>query len=70
MVTRGKAEAGGLKRTTTGVQTSAVEGGVASQQAAPGFEAVATAARKRKAENSVDDKLTAMATPIGQLTAA
>lgn len=47
-----------------------MEGGGASQQAAPSFEAASTAARKRKAEDSVNDKLTAMATTIGQLMAA
>lgn len=36
----------------------------------PGFEAASTAARKRKAEDSVNDKLMAMATTIGQLMAA
>lgn len=36
----------------------------------PGFEAASTVARKRKAEDSVNDKLMAMATTIGQLMAA
>lgn len=50
MVTRGKARAGGVKRTTMRIRPSAVEGDEGSQQAAPGFEAAAAAARKRKAD--------------------
>lgn len=67
MVTRGKARAGGAKRTRMRVRSSVVEDGGASQQAAPGFEAASTAARKRKAEDSVNDKLAAMAKTIAQL---
>ena len=70
MVTRGKARAGGVKRTTIRIRPSVVDGGGGSQQAAPGFEAVSTAARKRKAEDSVNDKLTAMAATIEQLMTA
>ena len=70
MVTRGKARAGVAKRTTTRVRPSVVEGGEGSQQAAPGFEAASTAARKRKAEDSVNDKLAAMTETISQLVAA
>jgi hypothetical protein len=47
-----------------------VEGGDGSQQGAPGFEAASTAARKRKAEESANDKLTAMAAAISQLVMA
>jgi hypothetical protein len=46
-----------------------VKGYEGSQQDAPGFEAASTAARKRKAEDSVNDKLTAMAATIEQLAA-
>jgi hypothetical protein len=56
--------------TTMRVRPSAVEGSESSQQAAPSFEAAVTAARKRKAEDSVNDKLTAMAVTIEQLIAA
>ena len=48
MVTRGKVKAGGAKRTTMRVRPSVVEQGGGSQQAAPGFEAASTAARKRE----------------------
>ena len=70
MVTRRKAKAGGAKRTTMRARPSMVEGGDSSQQVAPGFEAASTAARKRKAEDSVNDKLTAMAATISQLVLA
>jgi hypothetical protein len=70
MVTRRKAKAGGAKRTTTRVRPSIVEGGNGSQHAAPGFEAASIAARKRKAEDSANDKLTTMAATIEQLMAA
>jgi hypothetical protein len=70
MVTRRKAKAGGAKRTTTRVRPSIVEGGNGSQHAAPGFEAASIAARKRKAEDSANDKLTTMAANIEQLMAA
>ena len=69
MVTRGKAKTGGLKRTTMKVRPSTVEGGDGSQQVAPGFGVASTAARKRKAEDSVNDNLTAMAATIEQLMA-
>jgi hypothetical protein len=51
-------------------QTEYVEGGNGSQHAAPGFEAASIAARKRKAEDSANDKLTTMAANIEQLMAA
>lgn len=70
MVTRGKAETGGPKRTTARTRTDVAEEGNGSQQAAPGFEAASTAARKRKAEDSVNDKLTTIAAAIEQLMAA
>ena len=69
MVTREKAKAGGTKRTTMRVRPSVAEGEDGSQRVAPGFEAASTAARKRKAEDSVNDKLTAMAANIEQLMA-
>jgi hypothetical protein len=46
-----------------------LEGGEGLQQVPPGFEAAATAARKRKAEDSVNDKLTVIAATIEQLMA-
>jgi seryl-tRNA synthetase len=52
------------------VRQSLLEGGEGSQQAALGFEAVSTAARKRKAEDSVNDKLTAMAATVERLMTA
>ena len=52
------------------VRPSVAEEGDGSQQVAPGFEAASTAARKRKAEDSVNDKLTAMAATIEQLMTA
>jgi hypothetical protein len=67
MVTRGKANAGGPTRTTTRVRPSVVEESDGSQQVAPGFEAASTAARKRMAEDSVNDKLTAMVATIERL---
>ncbi|KAM0703119.1 hypothetical protein Q7P35_009057 [Cladosporium inversicolor] len=70
MVTRGKVRAGGARRTTTKVRSSVMDEGDGSQQIAPSFEAVSTAARKRKAEDSVNDKLTAMAATITQLVMA
>ena len=69
IVTRGKARAGGVKRTTMRSRPSVLEGGEGSQQAPPSFEAAATAARKRKAEDSVNDKLTVTAAIIEQLMA-
>jgi hypothetical protein len=51
MVTRGKAKAGGVKRTTTRIRPSVVEEGGGSQRAAPSFEAASTAARKRKVDS-------------------
>jgi len=62
-----ESEGGRVTRTTMSVRPSSVEGGEGSQT--PGLEAAATAARKRKAEDSVNDKLTAMATTIGRLMA-
>lgn len=70
MVTRGRAKAGGTKITTMRVRPSVVEGGEGSQQAAPGFQTASTAARKRKAEDRVNDKLAAMAETIAQLVTA
>jgi hypothetical protein len=52
------------------VRPSVVEEGGGSQQAAPGFEAASTAARKRKAEDNINDKLTTMAASIEHLMAA
>jgi hypothetical protein len=70
VVTRGKAKAGCAKRMTMRVRPSVVEEGDGSQHAAPGFQATSTAARKRKAEDSVNDKLTMMAATIERLVAA
>jgi hypothetical protein len=70
MVTRGKAKAGGARRTTIRAIASGTEREEGSQRSAPGFEAASTAARKRKAEDSVNDKLTAMAATISQLALA
>jgi hypothetical protein len=70
MVTRGKAKAGGARETTTRVRPSVVEKSDGPQQVAPGFEAASTAARKREAEDSVNDKLMAMAATISQLVMA
>lgn len=65
-----KNDAGGAKRATMRVRPSAVEAGHGSQQFAPGFEAASTAACKRKAEDRVNDKLTAMAATTSQLVMA
>jgi hypothetical protein len=46
-----------------------LEGGEGLQQVPPGFEAAATAARKRKAGDSVNDKLMVIAATIEQLMA-
>ena len=70
MMTRGKAKAGGARRTTVRIRPSVAEEGEGSQQVAPGYEAASTAARKRKAEDSVNDKLVAMAATITQLVMA
>jgi len=70
MVTRGNAKAGGARRTKMRAIASGTEGEEGSQRSAPGFEAASTAARKRKAEYSVNDKLTAMAATISQLVMA
>jgi hypothetical protein len=69
-VKRGKAREGGVKMTAIKVRSSVVERGEGPQQVARTFEAVATAIRKRKAEDSVNDKLTAMTATIEQLMAA
>lgn len=70
MVTRGKAKTAWARIMTTKVTPSVAEEGGGSQQVAPGFEAASTAARKRKAEDSGNDKLAAMAATIEQLMAA
>jgi hypothetical protein len=69
-VTRGKAKVGGTKRMTMRVRPSVVEKSGGSQQVAPSFEAASTATRKKKAEDSVNDKLTTMAATIERLMAA
>jgi hypothetical protein len=69
-VKRGKTREGGVKRTAIKVRSSVVERGEDLQQVAPTFEAAATAIRKRKAEDSVSDKLTGMTATIEQLMAA
>ena len=70
MVTRGRAKAGGPKRTTARTRAGVAEEGDGLQHAAPGFEAASTAARKREAEDSINDKLAAMAATIIQLVMA
>jgi hypothetical protein len=65
-----KGEGGRARRTTMSAIASGTEGEEGSQRSAPGFEAASTAARKRKAEDSVNDKLTAMAATISQLVMA
>lgn len=70
MVTRGKARAGRVKTATMRVRSSAGEDGGASLKVAPRFVAALTAARKRKAKDSVNNKLTAVAETIAQLVAA
>lgn len=67
MVTRREARAGVAKRTTTIVRSSATENDGASQQAPPSFDAASTAACRRKAEDSFNDKLAAMAETIAHL---
>jgi hypothetical protein len=70
MVTRGKAEAGRVRKTIMRIRPIVVDEGEGSQQPTPGFEAASTVARKRKAEDSVNDKLTAVAATITQLVMA
>jgi hypothetical protein len=70
MVTRGKAKAGGPKRTTARTRAGVAEEGDSLQHAVPGFKAASTAARKRRAEGSINDKLAAMAATIIQLVMA
>lgn len=70
MVTRGKAKAGRFKKTITKVKPRVANGGEDLQQITPGFEAASTAVRKRKAEDSVNDKLAATADAIAQLAMA
>jgi cyclophilin family peptidyl-prolyl cis-trans isomerase len=70
MVTRGKAKAEGPKRTTARARLSMVEEGDGLQHDAPDFEAASTAARKRKAEDSINDKLAAKSATITQLAMA
>lgn len=60
IVTRGNARVGGAKRTTAKLRSNVAEDGRALQEATPGFKAVSTAACKRKAEDSINDKLTAI----------
>jgi hypothetical protein len=52
------------------VRSSAIEDDSVSQPAPPGFEAASTAARKRKAEDSINNKLAAMVETIVQLVTA
>jgi hypothetical protein len=61
MVTRGKARAGGLEKTIRKVKARVADGSEDLQQVTPGFGAASTVVRKRKAEDSVNDKLAAMA---------
>ena len=70
MVTRGKAKAGRARRTTIRAIARGTEREEGPQRSAPGFEATSTAARKRKAEDSVNDKLIAMAENTSKLVIA
>lgn len=70
MVIRGKARASGAKRTVVKLRTRIIGEKEGVPQTARTFEAIFTAERKRKAEDSVNDKLATMATAIAQLTTA
>jgi hypothetical protein len=70
MVTRGKARAVWLKKATTRVRPSVADGSEGLQQVTLGFEVASTAVRKRKAEDSVNDKFAAVADAIAQLAMA
>ena len=59
-----ESEGGRAKRAIMRFRPSVVEVGDGSQQSAPDFKAASTAARKRKAEDAVNDKLIAMAATI------
>jgi hypothetical protein len=63
-------ERGGSEENNDQSIASGTEVEEGSQRSTPGFEAASTAARKRKAEDSVNDKLTAMAATIEQFMAA
>lgn len=65
--TRGRARASGATRTVIKVVQSAMKQNESLQQAAASFEAASAAERKRKSEESVNDKLTAMAATIAEL---
>ena len=69
-MTRGKARAGGVKKTTVRVGPSVADRGEDLQQVAPAFKVALTVVRKRKAEDSVNDKLVVMADAIAQLAIA
>jgi hypothetical protein len=69
-VPRGKVTVGETKKMSMRAGPRVVEKSEGSQQIAPSFEAASTAARKRTAEDSVNDKLAAMAETIGQLVTA
>jgi hypothetical protein len=63
-------ERGGSEENNDESIASGTEGEEGSQRSTPGFETASTAARKRKAEDSVNDKLAAMAATIEQPMAA
>lgn len=67
MVTRGKARAGGVKKTVVRVRSIVADQGEGSQRNALAFEAAWCAGRKRKAEESVDENLAEMAATITEL---
>jgi hypothetical protein len=70
MVTREKSKAEGLEKTTARTRAGVAEEGDSLQHAAPGFEAALTTARRRKAGDSINDKLAAIAATIAQLIIA
>jgi hypothetical protein len=70
MVPRGKVTVGETKKTSMRAGPRVMEKSEGSQQVTPSFEAASAAARKRKAEDSVNDKLVAMAETIAQLVTA
>jgi hypothetical protein len=70
MVPRGKVMVGKTKETSMRAGPRVIEKSEGPQQIGPSFETASTAARKRKAEDNVNDKLAATAETIGQLGTA
>lgn len=67
MVTRGKARAGGVKKTVVRGRSIVAGQGEGSQRNTLAFKAAWSAERKRKAEESVDENLAEMAATITEL---